>query len=80
MDQNQDHWIYVWSWCPGCDYRFEQRRDGTPDRVCVPRHTTGQQGMLGEPCWLSGWTLAEARDMIRMRAENGGRLTHAAHP
>lgn len=69
--------IYTQDRCPGCGKEFERPRR-PDDTVVIPGHTTGD--WLDPVCWLAGWTLAEARAMLRMREENNGRLTHAAHP
>lgn len=50
--------------------------------VVIPAHNRpGSRDMLWAPsCWTTGIPLAEARELVRMREADGGRLLTRAHP
>lgn len=69
--------------CPACSYVFEvpaylyaEYRDGL---YVIPGHTEGG-GYAGEVCWVGGWSLKAAQEMVEMRTADNGRLLRAAHP
>lgn len=69
--------------CPACGYMWEPGYGDGDEEIIIAVHAASGKGPLTPytvRCWLAGWTLAEGKDMVRMRTENGGRLAHAAHP
>ena len=62
--------------CPGCGKPFERPCYRTDEETLIPGHTTGMHSYDSPVCWLGGWTVAEAKDMLRMQGER----RHAAHP
>lgn len=61
--------------CPECGMEMWVWSGEATSLHRIPLH-----GPTQSPCWISGVTWEEAREMIRMRTENGGALLRAAHP
>jgi len=55
-------------------------RSELPDGYVVRSHSVGDADPFGPRCWMSGLNVRDAREIIRLREENGGRLKRAAHP
>jgi hypothetical protein len=66
---------YVSMACPACGVPVGVHRDRR-ELSTLPMHP----GPSGDICWVTGWTVAEAKAMVAMQWEDGGRLTRAAHP
>lgn len=66
---------YVSVACPACGVPVGVHMD-RPETSTLPMHAQPS----GTTCWAHGWTLDEAKAMVAMQWEDGGRLTRAAHP
>lgn len=67
--------------CPACGWTMEVPPWLILDddyRVHLPGHE--DSGLGPDVCWVGGWSLKDAHEMVAMRSADDGRLPRKAHP
>lgn len=79
----EDYYVTVACPDPDCGGRVKvPAHEAATDRYVLPGHRVRRYVPPGvdRRCWIGGIWIKDARSIIEIREENGGRLKRAAHP